>query len=147
MSQGVRHLHDAIEYWRTLGNYTEQVNGHLYLGEIYLQLALGTDRPPFRVILKNLWFLLRNMPVAHRKARRHFEEVARSARAYEMPGYLAKALYRLGLLSRAEKDFGKALSFFEEALQVAETEKLYIAEKIRSELDSLEKNAAEAARK
>ncbi len=142
MSQGVRHLHDAIERWRMLGNYTEQVNGHLYLGEIYLQLALGTARPPFRVILKNLWFLLRTIPVARRKARRHFEEVARSAGEYNMPGYLAKALFGLGLLSRAKKDFREARSFFEDALQVAETSELFIAGKIRQEIDSLEKSAA-----
>jgi uncharacterized protein HemY len=80
------------------------------------------------------------MPVAHLKARYHFDEVARSARAYNMPGYLAKALYSLGLLSRAKKDFKKARPFFEEALAVAEASDLFIAEKIRSELDSLEKH-------
>jgi tetratricopeptide (TPR) repeat protein len=147
ISEGVKHLKDAIQYWRSLGNYTEPVWGHEYLGEIYLQLALGTYRPPFGVILTNIWFLLKNLPVAHHAAHQHFEEVARSARAYEMPGYLAKALYNLGRLSRAKKDFREARSFFEDALQVAETKKLNIAEKIRSELKSLEKNAAEAARK
>jgi class 3 adenylate cyclase/tetratricopeptide (TPR) repeat protein len=141
ISEGVKHLKDAIRYWRSLGNYTEPVWGHEYLGEIYLQLALGTYRPPFGVILTNIWFLLKNLPVAHHAAHQHFEEVARSARAYEMPGYLAKALYNLGLLSRAKKDFRKARSFFEEALQVAEISELFIAGKIRQEIDSLEKSA------
>jgi len=140
MSEGVKHFKDAIQYWRSLGNYTEPVWGHEFLGDIYLRLALGTYRPPLGVILKNLWFLLRTLPVARRKARLHFEEVARSARAYNMPGYLAKALYSLGLLSRAKRDFIKAKSYFEEALAVAEASGLFIAEKIRSELDSLEKH-------
>ena len=140
MSEGVKHLKDAIQYWRSMGNYTEPVWGHEFLGDIYLQLALGTYKPPFGVILNNIWFLLRNMPFARRKARHHFEEVVRDARTYNMPGYLAKALYNLGRLSRAKKDFIKAKPYFEEALAVAEASDLFIAEKIRAEMASLEEN-------
>jgi tetratricopeptide (TPR) repeat protein len=138
MSEGMKHLNDAIQYWQSLGNYTQLVWGHALLGEIYMGMALGTMKPSLGVILKNLWFIVRNLPFAHHKARLHLEEVARCAQAYNMPVFLAKALYNLGLLSRAKKDFRKARTFFEEALQVAETEKLNITEKIRSELDSLE---------
>jgi tetratricopeptide (TPR) repeat protein len=140
MSEGVKHLNDAIQYWRSRGNYTQPMQGRLILGDIYFQLALRRYKPPVGIILKNLWFLLKVLPVAHRKARRYFEEVARYARAHNMPGYLAKALYGLGVLSHKKKKDDVARSYLEEALQVAEDSELYIAEKIRHQLDSFEKS-------
>jgi len=139
MAQGVNHIHDAMTYWAALGNYTQPVAGNAYLGDIYLQMAMGKVTPSPGVFLKNLCFLLRTLPVAHRKARHHFEEVVRAARAYDMPGYLSKALYSLGLLSQGKKRYEEARSYFEEALKVAEEHGLIIAEKIRPALDALVK--------
>jgi hypothetical protein len=140
MEKGVKHINDSMKYWASLGNYPQPVWMHLILGEIYLQMAIGTKKPTPVIILKNLWFLLRTLSVARRKARRQFEEVVRGARACNMPGLLARALYGLGVLSVAEKRLHEARSHFEEALQVAETSELYIAGKIRSALDSLGKS-------
>jgi class 3 adenylate cyclase/tetratricopeptide (TPR) repeat protein len=140
MGKGVKHIEDAIKNWTSLGNYTQPVYGHLLLGDIYRGMAMGTINTNPVIILKNLWFILRTLPVARRKARRHFEEVERSARIHNMPGFLAKALYSLGLLSQAKKKHKEARSYFEEALRVADMSNLYISEKIRSALDSLENN-------
>jgi uncharacterized protein HemY len=90
-----------------------------------------------RVILKNFWFILKNAPFAHRKARHHLEEVMRKSREYNMPGSLAKALYGLGVLSQAKKQYTEARSYFEEALSVAEASELFISEKVRTALMSL----------
>lgn len=137
ISQGVTHIHDSMAYWAALGNYTQRVWGNEHLGDVYLQLAMGKRALSPRIFLRNLCFLVRTLPVAHRKARHHFEEVVRDARAYKMPGYLAKALYGLGLLSRAKKDLKEARSLLDEALKVAEASDLCIEKKIRSELDFL----------
>jgi tetratricopeptide (TPR) repeat protein len=138
MEKGINHIHDAMKYWTSVGNYTQPVFGHLYLGDIYLRMATGTMKLPSGVILRNLLFILRTLPAAHRKACAHFEEVVRCAREYNMPGFLAKALYGLGVLSLAKKRVNEARSRFEEALKVAEASGLYIAEKIRPTLNSLE---------
>jgi tetratricopeptide (TPR) repeat protein len=140
MGKGVKHINDAIKYWVSLGNYPQPVWGHLILGEIYLGMAMGKMELPFGTILRNLWFIVRTLPLAHRKARYHYEEVVRSARVYNMPGLLAKALYGLGVLSESKKEYKKASLYLEEALRVAETSELYIAGKIRSALNSLEKS-------
>ena len=139
MSDGVKHIHDSMAHWAALGDYTQQVWGNAYLGDIYFQLARGGVTLSPHVFLRNLCFLVRTLPVARRMARHHFEQVVREARTYNMPGYLAKALYCLGLLSREKKRYEEARSYFQEALQVAETSEMHIAEKIRQELDSLEK--------
>ncbi|HET6419205.1 MAG TPA: AAA family ATPase [Geobacteraceae bacterium] len=140
MGKGVRHIKDAIRHWASLGNYTQPVYGHLLLGDIYLGIATRTTKTTPVIILKNLWFILRTLPVAGRKARRHFEEVERTARTCNMPGFLAKAIYCQGLLSQAKKKHEEARTLFGEALQVAEASNLYISEKIRSVLNSLGKN-------
>jgi hypothetical protein len=139
MGKGVNHLKETIKRWTSLGNYTQPILGHLILGEIYLEMATGAMKPTPVIILKNLWFILRTLPVAHRMARRHFEKVVRDAGACNMPGFLARALYDLGVLSVAEKRLSEARSYFKEALAVAEASDLFIAEKIRTELNSLEK--------
>jgi uncharacterized protein HemY len=90
--------------------------------------------------MKNLWFILRTVPFADKKAHDHLQTVVNMAREYNMPGYLAKALYGLGVLARKKKKYGAARSYFTEALKVAETSDLYIAEKIRTALNSLDES-------
>jgi class 3 adenylate cyclase len=136
---GIRHLHDEIKHWTSLGNSPVPLWGHLLLGDSYLWIAMGTLKLPLGMSLRNLWFLARTRPVACHMARRHFEEVVQSTRERNMPGLLAKALYGLGVLSQKKRRDDVACSYFEEALQIAETSELYMAEKIRNALDSLEK--------
>ena len=139
LEKGVRHLNDAIEYWTSLGNFSLPVWGHLALGDVYARLAMGAMKLSSGAILENFWFLVRHFPFARRTARRHYEHVVRSARAFDMPWLLARALYSLGVLSQARKRNKEALSYYKEALEVAETSEFEIAVKIRSALNSLEK--------
>lgn len=138
LEKGVRHLNDAIKYWASLGNFPLPVWGHLILGDVYLRMVMGTLKQPPGMTLRNLWFLARTLPVAEHKACRHFEKVVQDVRPHNMPGLLAKALYGLGALSRKKKKEKVARSYLDEALQIAEASDLYIAGKIRQELDSLE---------
>jgi class 3 adenylate cyclase/tetratricopeptide (TPR) repeat protein len=138
LEKGVHHLKDAIEYWTSLGHYTLPVWGHLALGDVYARLAMGAMKLSPGAMLKNFGFFVRNFPFARRRARHHYEHVVRSARAFNMPWVLARALYSLGTLSQAKNRHREALSYYEEALTVAETSELDIAEKIRSALNSLE---------
>jgi tetratricopeptide (TPR) repeat protein len=137
MGKGVKHIENSIKYWRSLGNYTVPVMAHSYLGEIYLRMAMGEVKPSFGVILKNLWFILRTLPFADKKAHYHLQTVVSKAKEYNMPGYLAKALHGLGVLAGKKKQYDTARSYFAEALKVAETSDLYIAEKIRTALNSV----------
>jgi class 3 adenylate cyclase/tetratricopeptide (TPR) repeat protein len=139
LEKGVRHLNDAIEYWTSLGNYTVPVWGHLALGDVYARMAMGTMKLSPAAIVNNLRFLVRNLPFARRSACHHYEHVVRSARAFNMPWLLARALYSLGTLSQARHRQEEARAYYEEALETAETSRLYIAENIRFALDSLEK--------
>jgi len=137
LEKGVRHLNDAIKYWTSLGNYSLPVWGHLALGDVYARMAMGKMKLTPSVILKHFSFFAQNFPFARRTARRHYEHVVRSAKVLNMPWLLARALYSLGALSQANRRHKEARSYYEEALTVAETSELEIAEKVRYALDSL----------
>jgi len=135
MAAGVRWIKEANQRFSAWGNETMPVIGHMILGEIYLQMALGKEKPPFRVILRNLGFVLSSLPVASRKARCHLEEAVRLARDVDSPGYLARSLLDLGLLCQAKKYRDEALTYLEEAHQIAEPlQSPVLSQKIRRAL-------------
>jgi hypothetical protein len=96
------------------------VVGYVLLGEIYLQIATAPERPPFSVIIRNLLFVLTNVPIAARKAGRYFEEAIHRSRSLNSPGNLARALLGLGMLNAARKQIERARTYLTEAAEVAE---------------------------
>ena len=96
------------------------VAGHMVLGEIYLQMATAQERPPLGVILRNLPFVVTNVPFAAWKAKRYFEEAIRRSRSIDTPGHLARSLLGLGALHKTRKRTEEARACFTEALEVAE---------------------------
>jgi tetratricopeptide (TPR) repeat protein len=119
MAAGVRWIEDWIEHCTELGNDAQSAVGHMILGDIYLQMVLGEKKPPLRMVLRNLGFILRTLPVAARKARSHLEEAIRKARPVDMPGILAHSLLDLGLLCQKKKCLEEARQYLEEASQIA----------------------------
>jgi uncharacterized protein HemY len=93
----------------------------MILGEIYLRMALGKQKPVLRVLLRNLGFVLRTLPRASHKTRRHLEEAVHRARHVGMPGILARSLLDLGLLWVGKKRWQEARTSLEPASQIAET--------------------------
>ena len=79
MSEGVRFIQAAIERFAEWGNETQPAFGHLVLGDIYTQIALGEQKPPLRVLLRNLGFVLREVPLARRKGYAHLRQAVESA--------------------------------------------------------------------
>ncbi len=137
---GVRWIEETIRRVSEGAAEPGQLGGHLTLGEIYLQMILAEKKPPLRLILKNLGFILRTRPVAARLARRHLEETIRIARKFDLPAFLARGLLGLGLLSKRKKRLGEVRACLEEARQIAEREELAIlGEKIRQALGSLDR--------
>jgi hypothetical protein len=107
-----------MEAW---GNPHVPALGYLILGEIYLQMATSPEKPPIGVILRNLGFVLTNVPFAASKSRRYLEEAINRCRTIGIPGHLARALVGLGSLNLAHKRTDEARSCLEEALSVAES--------------------------
>jgi class 3 adenylate cyclase/tetratricopeptide (TPR) repeat protein len=119
MAEGVRLIENAARRYAELGQPLAEPLGNYFLGEIYLRMALGAERPSLSVILRNLGFVLRTAPVAAAKARRHLEAAADRCRAIDAPLYLAMSLYGLGLLDSAKKRPQEARAHLDEAREVA----------------------------
>jgi predicted ATPase/class 3 adenylate cyclase len=116
---GLRIIEDAAKEAEQWGQTSARAWGHLFLGETYLQMAIASEKPPFAVMLRDLLFLIRTLPFARAKARRHLESALDSFRRFDCPSHVARCLYDLGLLDRNEKRTAVARTKFAEARDVA----------------------------
>jgi tetratricopeptide (TPR) repeat protein len=120
MAAGVCWIEETMQRFGALGTTTQYAWGHLFLGEIYLQMALGQTKLPLRLLLRNLRFILRTLPRAARKAQYHLNEAIRRARALEMPGVLARALLDLSMFYQSRKRMAAARISLEETRDITE---------------------------
>ena len=120
LGAGIRWIHEAIHRIEEWGNPHMPALGYMILGEIYLQMATSAEKPPLPVIVRNLGFVVTNVPFAARKARRYLEEAIRRCRSIDMPGHLARSLLDLGLLHKARRRIPELRACFTEALAIAE---------------------------
>jgi hypothetical protein len=91
------------------------------MGEINLEMAAAEEKPPLAVMRRNFWFLLKTLPFAAGKARRHLEAAGAFFREYDMPALLSWSLMDLGRLQLAKKQYDKARASLDEARSSAET--------------------------
>ena len=138
MANGVRWIEDAIGRMQRWNSMHAAAIGRLVLGEIYLKIALGKDKPPPTVLLRNAFFLLRTIPFAKTKALQQFEEAARIGRDARLSGTIAQALMGMGVVHRASKRLPEAQRSLREAKAVAATIKWrFLNDKIDAELEAL----------
>ncbi|MDW4496504.1 adenylate/guanylate cyclase domain-containing protein [Sulfitobacter sp. D35] len=118
LSGGVTWIERCVGEHGALGNVHGEAMGNIVLGEIYLALAIGSEKPELRVLLKNALFLLRNAPFAKTRALAHFERASALGIENDMFGIAAQALYDKAMTLRAMKRPSEALAALREAQQV-----------------------------
>ena len=119
MAKGIRFIEEATERMAGWGQTIAHAFGHATLGQIYLEMAIGRERPEFSVILRNIGFLIRTMPFAAAKARRHLEAAIDDFRRLDAPYFIAANLSNLGLLHASKGRSAEAKACFEEARSIA----------------------------
>ena len=117
---GVRWIEEWRERFAAWGYYCGPALYDLYIGELYLQMAIGKDKPPLGIMLHNFWFLLRTLPFAASKARRHLERAGAFFTDHDMPALEAWCLLDLGRLHAAKKRMADARACLERARPLAE---------------------------
>ena len=115
MAAGVKWMEDAIERFSGWGCDRLAAFGHAILGEMYAKMAIGAERPPLNVLLKNLWFVMLTLPFAASKARYHCNEAIRIGRESGAPGWAAQAQLNLALIEIRKKRINRARDLLEEA--------------------------------
>ena len=108
------------------------------LGNVYLQIVQGEGDLSLSIILKNIGFLIKNVPFASRKAAAHFNKAIEVAEEIGANGLMGQAYLGLGKLHKAKKRKDKARECLLKAVDCFERcEAETILKQTREELDSL----------
>ncbi len=96
----------------------------LVLGEVYTRMALGINPPPLAQIMRNLPYVLKTLPFAASKARKHLGAALDYYRKVDAPSFMAWALYDLAMLDKKKKRQDDAKIKFDEARLLAQSVRL-----------------------
>lgn len=137
MAGGVARLQAAVKMFEGWGNTPLAAQAHWILGQVYLALAAGGERPTLAFLWHNLGFLLLAIPTARTRARRHLTTALTMARRSGCPGLVAQALLSLARLDKLAKRPADAAGKLEQALgAVAELAWPSLEAEIQRELGS-----------
>ena len=121
MAKGVAMVNAAQAEAENWGMTFATALGNKFLGEIYLQFVLSDEKPSLSVMLANLPFLVRTLPFAKKKARRHLQDALEGFQGLNSPADIAGAQYNLGLLDKAAKRNDRARTSLLEARGIAQS--------------------------
>jgi tetratricopeptide (TPR) repeat protein len=121
MNQGLKMVEDAQREFVENGRKWSLALSHYAMGKLYLQIVEGAAKVSLSVALKNIGFLIKNVPFAKQKAADNFKKTIELSEEIGAKGFLGMAYLDLGLLHKAkgEKDKAKecistSIRFFEQ---------------------------------
>ena len=120
MGKGMRILLESIQTFERLEWKCSYATSEYILGRVYLGMALGEGKVSLSVMLKNLGFLLRELPFAARRAEAHFSLAIDAAQEIGAKGTLASAHLDLGKLRKAKGRIDHAREHISEAVRLFE---------------------------
>jgi tetratricopeptide (TPR) repeat protein len=98
MGQGMKQIEHAQHTFRKNERIVLYALSELILGSVYLRILQKSAPSSLSLLKKNIWFLIRNVPLASRKAEGHFNKVIEIATNIGAKGFLGQAYLDLGLL-------------------------------------------------
>ena len=90
------------------------------LGKLYSQIALGEGDIKTYDMIKNIGFLIRNVPFARKKAETHFHKAIELANEIGSKGIAGQAYFDLGLLNKKKNRTIQAKHYLSEAIRIFE---------------------------
>jgi hypothetical protein len=90
------------------------------MGKLYLQIAEGAAKVSLSVALKNIGFLVKNVPFTKQKAADNLKKTIDIAEEIGAKGLLGMAFLDLGLLHKVKGEKDKAREFISTAIQFFE---------------------------
>jgi hypothetical protein len=115
---GIRFIEEAILQGDKDGNRSGTDLFRLSLAEVYLQIIMGSERPPFQVLLKNLPILLQVMATATSRIRALVRQVLENPHLHPDGHHVGRAQMILGLLYKAKKNRTLAVQHLIEAKRI-----------------------------
>jgi hypothetical protein len=87
------------------------------IGQIYLEMITG-PKPGIGIMVRNLGFLIKNVPFAARKAERHLKKAIETARELGATGTMGQAYFDLGRFYKAKKKKRQAKECTSKAVEI-----------------------------
>jgi tetratricopeptide (TPR) repeat protein len=95
--------------------------GNQLMGRVYSKIVQGEGgRKDFSFLIKNIVFLIKTVPFAHKKAEEHFTIAIKTAKEIGAKGVLAQASLDMGLLHKIKGRKEQARKYITDAIQLFE---------------------------
>ena len=120
LGQGVRMGEELIAWFEESENKYRLAYHLCRTGNIYLKIAQRKGSTDLSFLVRNFWFLMRNILVAGRKAEKSLKKSVEVSRQIGAIGILGEASLGLGLLYKAKGKTDEAKKLFSEAIEAFE---------------------------
>jgi class 3 adenylate cyclase/tetratricopeptide (TPR) repeat protein len=120
MSRGLEMFKSVQKSWLENECRYRYAYSEYILGKLYLEIVEGSSPVSLATIVKNIGFLVKNMPFAKRKAELCFRKAIKAAEEIEAYGLIGPAYLDLGLLYRMSRNEEKARDCLAQAAQYFE---------------------------
>ena len=120
MGKGMNMLLEARQIFLKNGVKSYYALSEYILGKVYLGIALGEGEVSLSIMVKNLGFLVKTLPLAARRAESHLTRAIEVDREIGTKGRLASAHLDLGNLHKAKGRNKQAREYIAEAVRLFE---------------------------
>jgi len=120
MNKGLKRIKETLDIFISRERKVHAALTEHVLGKIYLQITTGSEPISFLMILKNISFLIQNVPIAAKKAEDHLNNAIQMAKEIGAKSVMAQAYFDLGLLHKAKKKREKARECISNAIRIFE---------------------------
>jgi class 3 adenylate cyclase/tetratricopeptide (TPR) repeat protein len=120
LKSGLKMVEDAQRLFLKNERKFSYIMSEYILGTFYLQIVLKNDELSLPVKIKNIGFLIKNIPLSSQKAEVHLNKAIETAKQIGAKGLLAQAYLDLGLLHKAKKRADQAKECISKAIKIFE---------------------------
>jgi len=103
LKNGILLYENAMRIWFERRSLYRYAGANYLMGKVYSKIAQGGgERKSLSFLMKNIFFLIKTVPFARRKAEEHFSIAIKTAREIGAKSYLGQAYLELGKLHKAK---------------------------------------------
>jgi len=119
MAKGLMQIEGALQVFRKRKCKATYGIFEYIMGKVYSQIATG-PKPDFSIMAKNIGFLVKNVPLAGKKAEEHLSKEIEIAKQVGAKGFLGMSYLDLGMLYKARHKIDQARECISEAIKIFE---------------------------
>jgi predicted ATPase len=121
LKQGMSLYENVIRVWLENKSLWRYATGNHLMGMVYSKIAQGGgEKKDFSFLMKNVGFLIKTVPFAHKKAEEYFNIAIKTAGEIGAKSYLGQAYLELGQLHKAKGKTEKARECINHAIDAFE---------------------------